>query len=70
MANQFQDAGESLVGNKRKQMSEAGGEFDVKLAKEWAAVPRLGQLVAQGPFIPCKRPLSQAANEKLEEGDR
>lgn len=75
---QFEDAGSSSTGpgsggegsRKRKAEEEVGGDFDAAAAAKWAEVPRLGNLVGAGPFIPCKRPLSVAANEKLEEGDR
>lgn len=76
-AGQFDDAGQGgssggggEASRKRRAEEEVGGDYDEAMAKKWAEVPRLGNLVGAGPFIPCKRPLSAAANEKVDEGDR
>jgi hypothetical protein len=72
--DQFADAGEGKggahAGGKRKLEEENGGQFDLQLAKEWAEVPRVGDIVKGSPFIPCKRPLSPEANEKVDEAER
>jgi hypothetical protein len=70
MSGQFADVGEA--GEKRKFEDANGGDFDLQLAKEWAEVPRVGDLVqvANSPFIPFKRPMSIEGNEKMDEAER
>jgi hypothetical protein len=73
MSEQFADAGEageSSTAGKRKLEEAKGGDFELELAREWAEVPRVGDLVADSTFIPFKRPMSMEGNEKMDEAER
>ena len=54
------------AGSKRPRENALPAEY----RDQWIALPRGGTPAGNGPFIPCKPPMSAAASDSLDEGDR